>query len=165
MTSNSGRGLLWLCLLALAGCQSTAPAPERELVEEVRSAAEEENGVIDVFPVVDPAAETLIGQARWLEQEGRLDEAVGRVEAALEISPADPGYWQYLAELKLVQADYSAAIRHAVRSFELGPQIGRLCTRNWLTLSRAYQALDHTDQAVQAETRADACIVRERSRF
>jgi tetratricopeptide (TPR) repeat protein len=161
--TTSGLGLALVAILT--ACQTQPPAPDADLTNEVRQAARSQNGIINVHPVTDPVAEEYIGQARWLEQQERLDEASERVEMALKVSPKDPQYWQFLAELSLSRGHHQEALHHAVRSFELGPQLGELCYRNWLTLSRAYLALDHPEQSAQAERRADACTVKERTTY
>jgi len=151
--------------LLLGACASEPQRPSRDLAAEVRAGAAGDGGVLEVRPLADPEAEELLRQARWLEERERLDAASEHVERALNIAPRQPEYWQYLAELDLKRGRYQAALDNARHSFELGPQLGPLCVRNWLTLSRARQALGRVEDARVAEQRADACRVRERATY
>lgn len=154
------RIILLLAVLALVGCAARVPAPieERDLAGEVRRQTEQSQSQVEVYALSDPAGLHLIERARAAEQAGRLSEAARLAREALELSPGDPEYWQYLAELELQRGDFMAAIEHAVRSFELGPQIGPLCYRNWLTKQHAHDALGDAANAAAAGQRAEQCL-------
>ena len=156
--------LVTICLATLVGCAARTPAPieEREvhraLATDVRDRAAKQHAPIEVFALSDPGGLHLLDRAREAEQKGQLDEAQRLVREALELTPSDPEYWQYLAELNLQASDYSAAIEHAQHSFELGPQIGRLCYRNWLTQQHAHDAMNDSQAASKAADRAEICL-------
>ncbi len=159
--------LLLLALLSgLSGCaQQPAPIEERSLAAQVRQQAAETAGVVEVFPLNGGEDGALIEQARRAESEGALEQASILVSQALEIAPQDPGHWQYLAEIELEQGQYSAAIDHARQSYELGPRMGQICARNWLTIQRANQALRQSEGALQAGARAEECAVKSQPRY
>jgi len=155
---------LIVCSLILVGCAARTPAPieereiGRDLAGEVRQQTADQHAPIEVFALSDPGGLLLLEQAREAEQSGQLDKAQRLVLEAIELTPDDPEYWQYLAELKLQASDYSAAIEHAQHSFELGPQIGPLCYRNWLTQQHAHDAMNATIAAAKAAGRAEICL-------
>ena len=152
---------------AIAGCASMGRAPieERDLAAEVRSAASSQDSLIDVYPLTDPAAVELIRQARLAEDDNDIAGAVALVRKALEIVPQDPEYWQYRAELELQRAEYILALEHARRSYALGPQVGQLCYRNWLTMTFAWEALYDLEEAKKARQEADRCTLKEQATY
>lgn len=158
---------LVLMALVLAGCVSMGPAPieERDLAAEVRNAASSQDSLIDVYPLSDPAAVELMRQARMAETDNDIAGASALVQKALEIVPEDPEYWQYQAELELKRGEYILALEHARRSYALGPQVGQLCYRNWLTMTFAWEALYDLDEAEQARQRADQCTLKDQSTY
>jgi len=155
-----------LCLL-LAACAATGPAPieERNLAAEVRTAASNKDSLIDVYALADPAAVELMRQAREAEADQDIAGAVALVTKALEIVPEDPEYWQYRAELELQRGDYILALEHARHAFSLGSKVGKLCYRNWLTMSVAWEALYDLEEAGKARHRAEACTPKEQASY
>lgn len=153
-----------VCLVALVlllgGCAARLPAPieERDLAGEVRRQTAESSSDVEVYALSDPAGLHLLERARVAEQAGQLDEAARLVREALALTPDDPEYWQYLAELELQGGDFLAAIEHAKQSFQLGPRIGPLCYRNWLTRQRAHEALRQAQEAGLAGQQAEGCL-------
>lgn len=149
-----------LVAVILAACAARVPAPisERELATEVRRQAQSKPSPVEVYALSDPAGLNLLAQAQQAEQAGRLDEATRFVRQALEITPRNPEYWQYLAELELQSGDFAAAIEYAERSFALGPQIGRLCYRNWLTQKHAHERLGDSTNSARANQQAERCL-------
>ena len=55
-------------------------------------------------------------------------------------------------------ADYQQALNFAVRSYDIGPRVGEICSRNWRTISVAREHLDDTNGASDAEARANQCM-------
>ena len=159
-------GLLWVAA-AIAGCTTTSSVPveKRNLAADVRDAASSQNSLLDVFPLSDPAAVELIRQARLAEDDNDLAMAIALVQKALAIVPKDPEYWQYQAELDLRREHYILALEHARYSFDLGPQVGQLCYRNWLTLTFAWEALYDLEEAQMARQRAGQCTLKERETY
>ena len=45
-----------------------------------------------------------------------------------------------------------------VRSYDIGPRVGEICSRNWRTISVAREHLDDTNGASDAEARANQCM-------
>jgi tetratricopeptide (TPR) repeat protein len=162
------RGMVLLILsLALIGCASTGRAPieDRDLAAEVREAASGQDSLIDVYPLTDPAAVELMRQARLAEQDDDIAGAAALVKKALEIVPNDPEYWQYQAELELKRGEFILALDHARRSYALGPQVGQLCYRNWLTMTFAWEALYDLDAAEESRQRAEECTMKEQETY
>nr|XP_061800917.1 probable ATP-dependent DNA helicase HI_0387 [Nerophis lumbriciformis] len=149
-----------LVLVLLTGCAARVPAPieERDLAGEVRRETEQSQSQVEVYALSDPAGLHLLEQARVAEQAGQLDRAMVLVRQAIELTPTDPEYWQYLAELELQNEDFLGAIEHAAKSFELGPQIGPLCQRNWLTKQHAQSALGDVASAAASSQQAKRLI-------
>jgi len=160
--------LLVIACLSIQSCQTRsfpAPIEERDLAAEVREQAASQSGVVEVYPLTDPAAAELIRQARLAEAQDRLYEALELVDQALNVTPEDPDQWQYLAELQLKLQSYQDSITSARKSYELGPKVGQLCYRNWLVISRAQAELGQPAEAMESEKQADACTVPEQPRF
>lgn len=149
-----------LLVLLLTGCATQAPAPvETPNVEtEVRKPASEDSEGVQVYSFQNPAVKQLVAQAKTAEGTGNLDQATGLIERALRIQPQDPQLLQQMAEIKLQEADYQQALNFAVRSYESGPRVGEICSRNWRTISVARESLRNMDGSVEAQARAKQCM-------
>jgi len=149
-----------LILLLLAACSSQPPAPveNREVESRVRAPASEDSEGVQVYSLQNPAVKQLTAQARGAERAGELDKASGYLERALRIEPRDPQLLQHMAEIKLQKADYQQALNFAVRSYDTGPRVGEICSRNWRTISVAREHLNDADGASDAEARASQCM-------
>ena len=147
-------------LLLLAACSSQPPAPveDREINARVREPASEDSAGVQVYSLQNPAVKQLVAQAKGAEQTGNLDQAGGYLERALRIQPRDPQLLQHMAEIKLQKEDYQQALNFAVRSYDIGPRVGEICSRNWRTISVARGHLDDTNGATDAEARASQCM-------
>ena len=154
------RSLCVLLLLLLAACTSQSPAPveEPEVTARVRTPASEESAGVQVYSLQNPAVKELTAQAVVAERAGELDEASGYLERALRIEPRDPQLLQQMAEIKLQTADYQQALNFAERSYDIGPRVGEICSRNWRTISVAREHLDDASGANDAEKRATRCM-------
>ncbi|MFK7958211.1 MAG: hypothetical protein AB8B96_19090 [Lysobacterales bacterium] len=153
-------------LVLITSCaQQPAPIEERSVAAQVRQQAAETSGVVEVFPLGGGEDGALIERARDAEAQGALEQASILVSQALEVAPSDASHWQYLAEIELEQGQYSAAIDHARQSFELGPQMGQICARNWLTIQRANEGLRQSAAATQAGARAEQCAVQSQPEY
>jgi len=146
--------------LLLAACSSNGPAPveEREVTKRVRAPASEESAGVQVYSLQNPAVKQLTAQAEGAERDGDLDLATGYIERALRIQPQDPQLLQHMAELKLQKEDYQQALNFAVRSYDTGPRVGEICSRNWRTISVAREPLRDSNGASEAEARATQCM-------
>ena len=149
-----------LFLMVLAGCATQAPAPvERPDVETtVREPASEDSAGVQVYSLQNPAVKQLVAQAKNAEGAGNLDQASGFIERALRIQPQDPQLLQQMAEIKLQEANYQQALNFAVRSYESGPRVGEICSRNWRTISVARDSLRDINGATEAAARAKQCM-------
>lgn len=155
----------WLALLALltlAACSSqppvAAPVEDREVETRVREPASEDSEGVQVYSLQNPAVKQLTAQAESAEQVGQLDKAGGYLERALRIQPRDPQLLQHMAEIKLQKQDYHQALNFATKSYDIGPRVGEICSRNWRTISVARGHLDDAAGARNAEKRAAQCM-------
>lgn len=149
-----------LFLLLLIGCSSQSPAPveEREVNARVRAPASEDSAGVQVYSLQNPAVKQLTAQAQGAERAGDLDQAGSYLERALRIQPRDPQVLQHMAEIKLQKEDYQQALNFAVRSYDSGPRVGEICSRNWRTISVAREHLRDANGASDAEARATQCM-------
>jgi tetratricopeptide (TPR) repeat protein len=154
------RLLAYLITLLLAACSSQQPAPikDKEIDSRVRTPASEDSAGVQVYSLQNPAVKELTAQALVAERAGDLDQAGGYLERALRIEPRDPQLLQHMAEIKLQKEDYQQALNFAVRSYEIGPRVGEICSRNWRTISVAREHLNDSNGASDAEARATRCM-------
>jgi tetratricopeptide (TPR) repeat protein len=156
--------LLMTVVLAvlLSACASTAPGSgsrqEREVDSRVREPAKEDSEGVQVFPLQNPAVKELLADASSAESTGDYGHAATLLERALRIQPRDPEILQNLAEVQMQMEDYEQALNFATRSYDMGPRVGEICSRNWRTISVSREHLgDHTG-SVEAEKKATACM-------
>jgi tetratricopeptide (TPR) repeat protein len=146
--------------LLLNACSSQAPAPveDSEIDARVRDPASEDSEGVQVYSLQNPAVKQLTAQAEGAEQAGDFEQAGGYLERALRIDPRDPQLLQHMAEIKLQKKDYQQALNFAVRSYDSGPRVGEICSRNWRTISVAREHLKDLNGASDAEKRAGQCM-------
>jgi tetratricopeptide (TPR) repeat protein len=146
--------------LVLAACSSRPPvsAGDREVNARVRAPASQDSAGVQVYSLQNPAVKQLTAQAKDAEHAGNLDEASALLERALRIEPRDPQLLQHMAEIKLQKEDYQQALNFAVRSYDIGPRVGEICSRNWRTISVAREHLNDGNGASDAEQRATQCM-------
>lgn len=154
------RFLFVLVLLLLNACSSQPPAPvvDSEIDARVRDPASEDSAGVQVYSLQNPAVKQLTAQAEGAERAGDFDQAGGYLERALRIEPRDPQLLQHMAEIKLQKEDYQQALNFAVRSYDSGPRVGEICSRNWRTISVAREHLKDLNGANDAEKRAGQCM-------
>ena len=158
---KSSRLIAVLALLGLvAGCATRGPAPveDREVTTKVRVPAQNDSAGVQVFPLQNPAVKELLADAGNAEESGDLDQAAVLLERALRIQPRDPEILQHMAEVQLQKKDYQQALSFASRSYDTGPRVGEICSRNWRTIGVARGHLGDSTGAAQAEQRASACM-------
>lgn len=151
-------GLVILLLLVACSSQPPAPVEDREVDARVRIPARDDSAGVQVYSLQNPAVKQLSAQAEGAERAGELDQASGYLERALRIQPRDPQLLQHMAEIKLQKQDYQQALNFAVRSYDTGPRVGEICSRNWRTISVAREHLEDANGASEAETRATQCM-------
>lgn len=129
--------------ILLAGCSlfshqpEAAPppaAPSHDLVAAIRAAGADDNSIIDVKPLRDPAIAELVDAAQRDERAGNYVAAADELDQALKITPDAPGLLQDRAEIAVRLNDFASAERLAHKSWMLGPRLGPLCARNWQTI-------------------------------
>ncbi len=151
-------GILILTLLAACSSQPPIPIEDHEVYKRVRDPASEESAGVQVYSLQNPAVKQLTAQAREAELAGDLGQAGTYIERALRIEPRDPQVLQHMAEIKLQEKDYQQALNFAVRSYDIGPRVGEICSRNWRTISVAKEYLQDASGARDAEKRAGQCM-------
>lgn len=149
-----------LLVLALSACATNPrpPGDEREVETRVREPARQDSEGVQVFPLQNPAVKELLADAGQAESEGDYEQAAVLLERALRIQPRDPEILQHMAEVQLRKKDYDQALTFAVRSYDIGPRVGEICSRNWRTISVARGHLGDNNGSRQAEQRASACM-------
>lgn len=160
MIKAIARALCMLAPLLLVACsgQISTPVEDREVTTRVRAPASEDSAGVQVYSLQNPAVKQLTAQAQGAERAGDLDLATGYLERALRIQPQDPQLLQHMAELKLQKEDYQQALNFAVRSYDTGPRVGEICSRNWRTISVAREHLRDVNGADDAAARAAQCM-------
>ena len=164
MVKISNRQVFFAVVLALflSACASTAPGPEpwpdQEVESRVREPAREDSAGVQVFPLQNPAVKELLADAGTAESAGDYGQAATLLERALRIQPQDPEILQNLAEVQLQVKDYEQALNFATRSYDIGPRVGEICSRNWRTISVSREHLGDHAGSVQAEQKATVCM-------
>ena len=164
------------CALMAASLQActvqepeVAPAVTEQMppqrLENVESRATASRGVVEVKPLTAPEVTVLVDAALAADAAGRGPEARDLLTEALSLAPDDPQVWQRYAELSLKHGDFEAAINAAERSYRVGPQVGELCSRNWLTIAEAHSAMGQDGAAADASAQSESCPVRARERI
>jgi len=161
--------LLACLLLLLAACSSQpgVAISDRSINvdQDVRAAASEDTQGLQIKPLQSPGVQDLLAAAEVAEQAGDQRQATVLVERAMRMQPEDPEILQRMAELKLAAKDFEQALNYAARSYDLGPRIGELCSRNWHTIAVARAQLDDQPGAAVARQRAGECSPQPAQRF
>ncbi len=154
--------LLAVALVAFLSACATSPEPapstDREVDSRVREPAKEDSAGVQVFPLQNPAVKELLADASTAESSGDFGQAATLLERALRIQPRDPEILQSLAEVQLQMKDYEQALNFATRSYDIGPRVGEICSRNWRTISVSREHLGDHPEAAKAEQKASACM-------
>ena len=153
--------ILVLLLLAACSSQQQQPQPQPpsdEVNARVRTPASQDSAGVQVYSLQNPAVRQLTAQANDAEKAGDLDQAGAYIERALRIEPRDPQLLQHMAEIKLQKEDWQQALNFAERSYDIGPRVGEICSRNWRTISVAREHLNDTSGASDAVDRAAQCM-------
>jgi Flp pilus assembly protein TadD len=151
-------------LLVLSACATQAPEPvpkpagPPEVDARVREPARQDSEGIQVFPLQNPAVQTLLADASDAESTGNFDQATVLLERALRIQPQNPEVLQQMAEVQIQKKDYQQALTFAVKSYDIGPRVGEICSRNWHTISVAREYLNDESGSTQARKNAAACM-------
>ena len=152
--------------LLVAGCAWQPSLEDPEIAEQVRAPADgEDPRGLQVYPLRNPAVRELERAADAARAEGRLDRAEALLERALRIEDRDPELLQRMAELQLSRGDWEQAESYAMRSWELGPQVGDICRRNWQTMALARERDGEVIAAARARERLAICPLEPPERF
>ena len=146
-----------VCLSGCAGSSSIVTTGE-EVETRVRAPARQDSAGVQVFPLQNPAVQELLASASEAESQGDYDHAAMLLERALRIQPQDPEILQSMAEVQLRVQDYEQALIFAQRSYDIGPRVGEICSRNWRTIGVAREYLGNHAGAVEAEQKATGCM-------
>jgi len=154
---------LVFAILAACSAQESPPPKvkvvKRDLLMEIRSQAASLASSVQVEPLADPEVDDLRKRARSEELQRNYDAASATIRQALALRPDDPTLIQWSAELALVRGEYLEAEQGAQRSYELGPKLGEICVRNWLTIKEARSARSDAQGATSAAAQLPACQV------
>ncbi len=156
-----------LCLLTACGSQPSAGISDRSVNvdSQVREAAIEDGRGLQIKPLQSPGVQDLLAAAEQAEQSGDVQQATTLIERAMRMQPGDPEILQRMAELKLVAEQFEQALNYAARSFDQGPKVGELCSRNWHAIAVARDHLNDASGATEARQRATECSVRQAEKF
>ena len=151
---------------ALVSCSTPEPPPpkapkiaKRDWVGEIRSQAKTLGSAVTVDPLPDPALADLKARAQDEEAKQQYAAAHETLARAIAIRPEDPGLYQWQAELALAQEQYAEAETLAAKSYEMGPKIGEICARNWLTIRAARIEQKQPENAESANAQVAGCQV------
>lgn len=165
-TWTTASAMLLGAIALTAGCSSDEPPPpkapkvvQKDWVGEIRAEAENAPSAVQVLPLANPAVEDLRRSAARLEQNGEFDAAKSKIEHALLLEPQDPTLWQTLAELSLQRQAWNEAEQQAQKAYELGPRLGAICVRNWLTVRAARLERGALVDAESAKAQVPSCQV------
>lgn len=153
--------------LALAACSSNTPPPRPDAapkleptpypVSSIRKAGAGDDSVVQVAPLRDAAVEGWLKEARDAEARNDWKGAVAATEKALKLAPEAPDILQELAEREVAVANYARAEELAMKSYQLGPQLGGLCAKNWQTLVVTRTAMNDAVERDKALAQVKAC--------
>jgi len=151
----------------LASCAPWQPTlDDPDIAEQVRApeGGEASRG-LQVYPLRNPAVRELERAAEAARSDGDFDRAEALLERALRIEGRDPELLQRMAELQLSRGRWEQAESYAMRSWELGPQVGEICRRNWQTMALARERDGEVLAAAQARNRIEICPLEPPERF
>ena len=165
---TEGAGRLPILLAAamaaslLGACAGWTPSPTTGTAgtvdTDVRVPASQDSAGVQVFPLQNPAVKELLADASSAESVGDYGTASVLLERALRIEPRDPEILQSMAEVQLQNGDYEQALNFAVRSYDSGPRVGEICSRNWRTIGVARERLGDRSGSAEAVERASQCM-------
>lgn len=142
----------------LASCAPWQPTlDDPDIAEQVRAPEGGQSTGLQVYPLRNPAVLELERAAEAARADGDVDRAEALLERALRIEARDPELLQRMAELQLTRGRWEQAESYAMRSWELGPQVGEICIRNWRTMALAREREGEIIAAAQARERVELC--------
>ncbi|HET9482885.1 MAG TPA: tetratricopeptide repeat protein [Xanthomonadales bacterium] len=155
----------------IAACSTPEPPPPkkpkatRDYVAEIRGQAAGAPSVIQVMPLADTEVDDLRREARRKEEAKDFAGAASALKRALTLRPDDPLLLQWLAELSLQQGAFQVAEQYAQKSYDLGPRLGEICVRNWLTIQITRTERGDATGASSAKAQVPTCQIAEKVRM
>jgi tetratricopeptide (TPR) repeat protein len=155
LAAATAAALLSACAGWTPPASSGTPAPAETGVS---APAGQDSAGVQVFPLQNPAVKELLADASSAESVGDYGKAAVLLERALRIQPRDPEILQSMAEVQLQNRDYEQALNFAVRSYDSGPRVGEICSRNWRTIGAAREHMGDRAGSAEAADRAAQCV-------
>lgn len=156
----------------LGGCATSGPPTEttaerkaRDWLAHIRAEARRLPSNVHVMPLEEPAVADLRARAEADDAAGRFAAAAESWQRAIDLSSKDPTLWQGLAEARVGIADWSGAEAAARQAIALGPGVGELCLRSWLTVHAARIEQRDAVGAAEAMHRVSGCQAAPPPRF
>lgn len=159
--------LALMAILLMVSCAPWQPTlDDPEIAEQVRApeGGAEPSG-LQVYPLRNPAVSELERAAETAIANGDFNRAEALLERALRIEDRDPELLQRMAELQLSRGRWEQAESYARRSWELGPQVGDICRRNWRTMALSRERDGQIVAAARARERVEICPLEPPERF
>ncbi len=154
-----------VALVALASCSTTEQAPPkadkvagRDWIAEINAEVDRLVSDLEIRPLADPEVSDLRRKGDLLISQGKLEEAKAVANQAIALRPGDPALWQWQAEISLRRHDWWDAEHQAIHANDLGPKLGSLCVRHWLTVKAARTERRDEPGITSADAQAAACI-------
>lgn len=130
-------------MVLLAGCATPGGEADpssrkaRNWLADIRAEAQRLPSNVHVMPLEDAAVADLRARAEAEDQAGRYQSASEAWTRAIALAGEDPTLWQGLAESRVGAGEWALAEEAARKSIALGPGVGELCLRSWLTVHAA----------------------------
>lgn len=115
----------------------TATRKARDWLTDIRAEAARLPSNVHVMPLEDAAVADLRTRAEAEDAAGRYRAAAEAWTKAIALAGQDPTLWQGLAEARVGSSEWALAEEAARQAIELGPGVGELCLRSWLTVHAA----------------------------
>lgn len=152
--------------LAIAACSPNAPRSRSDApklaqtpnpVAAIRAAGAGDDSVVQVAPLRDAAVDGWLNDARAAGARRDWPAAIAAGEKALKLAPNAPDILQDIAEFEVARGGYVRAEELAMKSYQLGPQVGSLCAKNWQTLVETRTAMNDAVERDKAIAQVKAC--------
>lgn len=166
MTRSTSRFAVGLLALAAAACTPNAPPTRSDAsklaqtpspVAAIRAAGAGDDSVVQVAPLRDAGVEGWLKEASAAETKRDWVAAIAAAEKALKLAPNAPDILQDIAEFEVARGGYARAEELAMKSYQLGPQVGALCAKNWQTLVETRTAMNDAVERDKAIAQVKAC--------
>ena len=146
--------------LLLAACAGQPPVPveDDEVDTRVRTPASEDSAGVQVYSLQNPAVKELTAQAVVPSAPVSWTRPAVTLSGQCESNRGIRNCYNKWRKSSCKNQDYQQALNFAERSYDIGPRVGEICSRNWRTISVAREHLDDASGANDAEKRASRCM-------